>query len=316
MHNYSDIDILLATYNGETYLEQQLKSIFSQKGDINFKVYVSDDNSTDNTIEILEKFKELYPNKFFFTINKKNIGFIKNFEKLLKKSKSIYIAFADQDDIWEEEKLNIELNTIQNLEALHPDNACLVNSDLSMIDKNNNLLYSSYFNYRKYHLKDTKDLGHIIGSSGIMGNTLLINNKLKELVLPFPEDIDVHDYWIGINCELFGYRKTIFKPLVQYRIHNTNSSNSKDKLNSKSFSISRNLRLPNLETNRKYFLPKLIKKVTNKEDIELLNRYMDYLSLKGNRFIIYFNLIRYSMIKRDILFRIKIFFKLILTNRY
>ncbi len=205
---------------------------------------------------------------------------------------------------------------IQKLEAANKNKPCLVHSDLSMIDANGKILSTSYFDYRNYHIKEKKDLGHILGPSGIMGNTLLINRALRALVLPFPKELDVHDYWIGVNCELFGHRKTVFQPLVQYRIHSTNSSNSQQKLTSKKISFRRDIKLPNLETNRKYFLPQLKNKLDNQNDIQILNAYLDYLLFKKNRLIIYFNLLRYSLVKRDILFRVKLFLKIVMTNRY
>ena len=315
MQNSPHIAVLVATYNGADFLEQQLDSLLSQTY-TNFTIYISDDNSTDTTHAILKRYKLQYPDKIFYSINKRNFGFVKNFEKLLQENQSQYYAFCDQDDIWHKDKLLLELEAILQLELQYTDKACLVHTDLSMIDEDGKIIKESYFKYRKYTLKNTKDLGHILGPCGVVGNTLLINQSLKDLVLPFPENLDMHDYWIAVNCELFGVRKTIFKPLVKYRIHTHNSSNSKKKLKSSFFHFSRDMQLPNLETNRKIFLPLLQKKLLKEEDKEVLEKYLEYLNFANSKIIIYFNLLKYSLVKRDLVFRVKLLFKWFVTKRY
>lgn len=306
------VAVLIATYNGERFLEEQLDSIFSQTY-TNFKIYLSDDASNDSTAEILKHYKAKHPQQLFYTINQKNIGFVKNFEKLISQCTEEYIALADQDDIWHVQKLEKEMTAIGELKKEHGDSPFLINSDLEMIDESRNTLHHSYFKFRKYKLRDTKDVGHILGPCAIMGNTLLFNQKLKNIILPFPDTLDVHDYWIGVNCELFGIRKTLFEPLVLYRIHTANSSNSTEKFEKKSFFslLKRVDKLPNMQTNRKLFLPALLVKVSDKEDLEVLNAYIDYLKFSKNRIKIYFSLLKYSLIKRDLFFRIGLFFKII-----
>jgi len=298
--------ILLATYNGELYLKKQLDSLFTQTYN-HFTLYISDDASTDNTLKIIEEYMNCYDNIKLFC-NKKPLGHVKNFEKLLSLCDEKYIAFCDQDDIWESDKLQIEIDAILKYE--NNAQACLVHSDLSMIDSHEKKIYPSYFVYRNYLLKNKKDLGHILGPCGVMGNTIVMNKKLKELVLPFPDTLDVHDYWIAVNCELFGKRVTLPQQLVRYRIHNTNSSNTSDTLKKINHINSNGVNLPNLGTNRKYFLPKLLAKA-NDDDKKILKAYLEYLEFKKNRFNIYFNLLRYSLVKRGLLFRIKLFFKIL-----
>lgn len=309
------VAILLATYNGEEFLKEQLDSILTQTYQ-NLKVYISDDSSSDATMEIVSHYQKRYPTKIFYTVNETNIGYVKNFEKLLEQCLESYILFSDQDDIWLEDKVEIQMREILKLEALNNDCACLVHSDLLMIDKFGNIVKNSYFKYRSYNLKNQKDLGHLLGPSGTMGNTILINKKLRDLVLPFPDKLDVHDYWIGVNCELFGVRKTLKKALVKYRIHANNSSNSQDKLSSKKIALNRDIKLPNLETMRKYYLPTLIPQIKSSGDRAVLDAYIDYLQFNKNRFLIYFELLKYSLVKRDLLFRVKLFFKILFTNRY
>ena len=93
------VDVLLATYNGEKYLDEQLNSLINQTfKDIN--IFISDDNSTDKTINIIKRYMEIDPRIKLMVINKKKLGFVGNFEKLLKYSKADYLMLSDQDDIW------------------------------------------------------------------------------------------------------------------------------------------------------------------------------------------------------------------------
>ena len=308
--------VLLATYNGEKFLTQQLDSILSQTYE-NIKIYISDDKSSDSTAEILASYQKKFPKKVFYSINENNVGYVKNFEKLLNNCNEEYMALSDQDDIWMPEKLELQMQEMLSLEDAYNDGACLIHSDLFMIDVNEMLIQKSYFQYRGYAIKPEKDLGHILGPCGVMGNTILLNKKLKELILPFPDSLDLHDYWIGVNAELFGCRKTLFSQLVKYRIHQNNACNSKEALQRKQHSfIDRDIRLPNLETKRKYFLPKLREKIQDKEDLKVFDAYIEYLNFQPNRLKIYINLIKYSLVKRDVWFRMKLFFKILFTNRY
>ncbi len=91
------VDILLATYNGENYLKEQLDSILNQTYS-DFRLLISDDMSTDKTKEILEEYSKK-DNRIIIFEHDKNVGVVSNFEFLLKQVKSKYYAFSDQDDI-------------------------------------------------------------------------------------------------------------------------------------------------------------------------------------------------------------------------
>lgn len=309
------VAVLVATYNGEVFLKQQLDSILNQTYS-NIKIYISDDNSSDNTPQIIKTYKEKFPDKIFYTLNNSNFGVVKNFENLIFNCKEDYMALSDQDDVWQVAKLEKQMDAMLELDSENISLPCLVNSDLCMIDEKDKIVHKSYFQFRNYVLNDKKDLGHILGPSGIMGNTLLINKELKHIVLPFPDKLDVHDYWLGLNAELFGKRKTINKQLVQYRIHSNNVSNSKGTIKKKKIIITRDIKLPNMETNRKLFLPEIVGRINSKEDLKIVNAYIDYLKFSKNRLSLYCDLIYFSLVKKSLLFRIKLLLKLFFTNRY
>ena len=108
------IDILMATYNSEKYIEEQLQSIINQTYK-NFNIHICDDLSTDDTINIISKYKMQY-NNISFNINSKNLGIINNFSQLFANSTAQYIMFADHDDVWFTNKIEITLEKMKLME--------------------------------------------------------------------------------------------------------------------------------------------------------------------------------------------------------
>jgi len=316
--NKSQIGICLATYNGEKYIEEQLESIFSQTYQ-HFTLYIAEDNSSDKTVKMIKFFQERFPDRIDLQINDQTLGVVKNFEQLLRSCNEKYIAFCDQDDIWEKDKLQLQIDAIRKLECENPKTPCMVHSDLSMIDDNAKHLADSYFRFRGYCLQEQKDLGHILGPSGVMGNTVMINALLCEKVLPFPSDLEVHDYWIGVITELYGKRKTLFSPLVRYRIHHKNVSNSLENLQSKrniSQWLKRDLRLPYIESDRHKIIATLLDKKLSEIDKDTVKAFYDYLTFSKGRGEMFTDLIKYSLVKRGVWFRINLLIKILLTRRY
>ena len=122
------VDILLATYNGEKYIREQLDSILQQTYN-KINIYISDDYSTDSTPNILKEYELKYDN-INVTYQEQNIGSIRNFEYLMTKVKSQYYMLSDQDDVWYEDKVE------KSLKKLKEENADLVFTDLEVVDEN------------------------------------------------------------------------------------------------------------------------------------------------------------------------------------
>lgn len=301
------VAILLATYNGEKYIEQQLLSIINQTY-TNLHIYISDDASIDNTVTIVKKYADLYPNKISLNINKNNIGYIANFNLLLSLCQENYIAFSDQDDIWEPNKIEIELNTLLRQESLYKDKCIMVHSDLSCINENNQEIYQSFFKHKLYHFSNKKSIGAIIGYCGVMGNTMLFNKKLKDLVGELPKDIDFHDYFIAIINECFGKRVTIKKPLVKYRMHANNySANSNRK--KETFSG-----LPYRNTKKNITLSYIFNYPISNKDRKIIEKFCKYLNSSNYSISTFFFLCKNNIIKNSIFYRLKILKKIINKN--
>jgi glycosyltransferase involved in cell wall biosynthesis len=315
---HSKIAVLMATCNGERFIEAQLASLFAQTY-TDFTLYIADDVSTDGTVEAIRAFQARYPGKIELQINAERLGAVKNFEGLLQRCREPYAAFCDQDDIWEPEKLRLEFEAMQALEHEGDAVPCLVHSDLTMMDEQGKERHASYFSFRGYRLRDGKDLGHILGPSGVMGNTVMINAALRARALPFPTGLEVHDYWLGIVAELYGRRRTLRPPLVRYRVHGGNVSNSVQRLQKGKRQgrwFGGDIRLPYLETQRRGLMEHLLMQKMDAEDKKIVQAFYDYLRFSKSRLGMYGDLIRYSLVKRGLWFRTKLLFKMLWTRRY
>jgi rhamnosyltransferase len=321
MDRASTIAILLATYNGERFIRQQLDSILAQTYK-HIKIYISDDCSTDSTVSIIEEYKDRYPSKIFFSVNKTNIGFLNNFEQLIKDCKYDYIALCDQDDIWLNEKLELQMFEMLKMEQAYKNKPCLVHSDLEMVDSCGKTIYKSFFDYRRLSLSNKKELNKIVSHNGVMGCTILFNNNLKNKIIPFDKNIDLHDYWIALINEIIGHRVLIDKPLVKYRIHDSNCSNSNTKIYAKKRNIFNmffnNDKLPFVSLGREYVLENILNKFKyiSTQDKIILLAFIEYLKGNSNPVLIFIKLIRLDLIRADIKYRIKIFIKLIKRKYY
>ena len=132
------IDILLATYNGEKYLKEQIDSLLNQTYN-NIQIIISDDCSTDKTREILKEYEKNENIKIFY--QEENLGYVKNFEFLLKQVENNLYMLCDQDDVWKKEKIE------KTVEKLEKENLDLVFGDLEVVDEKLNTIHKSYNKY-------------------------------------------------------------------------------------------------------------------------------------------------------------------------
>lgn len=205
------ISVCIATYNGESYIQEQLHSILKQLKPHD-EVIISDDHSTDDTID---KIKSIADKRIRIYANNSK-GVISNFENALLKCGGNYIFLADQDDIWMDDKVAECVNELNN-------GYDLVLTDCIVFEnKGNRVIHSSFFeaNNSKSGL-----IRNLINNS-YMGCCMAFNSKVKSMVMPFPKKIPMHDWWIGIVAESKYKVKFIKKPMLKYRVHNKNASTS------------------------------------------------------------------------------------------
>ncbi len=213
------VAILLATYNGEKYLEEQLQSILNQSYE-NWVLFIHDDGSYDGTKEIIYKYSTKYKDKIIFLDD--NTSFRSsnlNFEYLMKyllttDHKSDYIMFSDQDDIWFPDKIKTTLLKMKKMEDNYGKNTpLLVHSDLVVVNHELNLISKSFWKYYSINPKES-GFNSLLFQNVVTGCSMMINRPALKLSLPFPKEILVHDWWIALVVSKFGKINFIEKPLL------------------------------------------------------------------------------------------------------
>lgn len=204
-----EISVCIATFNGEDYIVEQLTSILVQIGS-NDEVVISDDGSTDRTVDLIREFED--PRIKIFHFNGRNL--IKNFENAIRNSSGKYIFLSDQDDLWAS-------NKVKETMEIFDQGYDLINSDCVIINSEKEVIIESYFQDRNSRRGVLKNL---IMKNSYMGCCMAFTSRLKDVALPFPNSIPMHDLWIGILGELKFKTYFLNKKLVYYRQHNDNTS--------------------------------------------------------------------------------------------
>ena len=296
------LTILIATYNGELYIKEQLDSILNQSFK-DYKIICQDDKSTDNTFFILKKYQKKYPNIITVVQNIKRLGIVASFEKLIENSDTEYISLCDQDDIWQRDKLLISIELLERV--ANKETPLLFHSDLTMVDSDLNRLHSSFFKKRGYSFPQERKLDIMLGRSGIMGNTMVFNKKLKDAILPFPKSLVVHDYWIALVNEIIGKRITYNHPLINYRLHKKNGSLTLRKQSQNNF-FKRNIILPYQNIEREEVLKELLSRILlEREDKIIIQSFIDYLQFK-NKIKIFFFIFKYDFFRNGFIYKLKL----------
>ncbi|MBN2457195.1 MAG: glycosyltransferase family 2 protein [Sedimentisphaerales bacterium] len=216
------ISILLATYNGEKYLSQQIDSILTQSNQ-NLQLLIRDDGSTDQTVKIIEDYAAKHTDKIeLIKDDSGHLGLTENFARLLEHAKSSYIMFCDQDDVWLPNKIEITLNLMKSAEAIYPDKPILVHTDLKIVDSNLKPIAESMWFHQRINPIISNSLYKIMAKNIVTGCTMMINKKARDICLPVPSVARVHDWWIAINVEKYGKIVSLSLPTVLYRQHRTN----------------------------------------------------------------------------------------------
>ena len=217
-----EIEILMATYNGERYLEEQINSLLNQTY-VNWKLKIRDDNSTDKTLSIIKNYQKKYPDKIFLMKDMNgNLGAKNSFLELLKNSKADYVMFCDQDDVWLDNKIEKTLKKTLEIE----DGPTLVHTDLKVVDEKLNLISESFWKFQKIDPK-RKEHNYLIVQNNITGCTMMLNKDLIELSKKnFPNGI-MHDWIIAIIASLSGKIGFISEQTILYRQHKKNEVGAK-----------------------------------------------------------------------------------------
>ncbi len=204
------ISVCIATYNGSQYIEEQLYSILNQIS-INDEIIISDDNSTDNTVE---KIKKINDNRIKIIINQKEKGYTSNFENAISHASGDYIFLCDQDDIWEENKVKFCLDKLATYD--------FIVSDASLINNKSETIAESFYKKRIVY---NSFLGNIY-KFGYLGCCMAFRRKILNKALPFPKNhrLCTHDNWLFLIAKAFYKTHITQNKLIKYRRHTNNTS--------------------------------------------------------------------------------------------
>lgn len=208
------ISIAMTTYNGERFLEEQLRSLTEQTT-LPDELVVCDDGSTDSTLEILAQFAKRASFPVRIVINNHRLGWRENFFKAASLCSSDYIAFCDQDDVWLKDKLAVvELHLRRN-------QCMLLQHGFRLIDDAGNII-SPDLNWE--HLELGEDVWrHSYGLTQVFHRSMLEFSDLWKLSQgDFDGQRMSHDQWIKFLSSLLGQTLSINEVLVHYRQHGNN----------------------------------------------------------------------------------------------
>lgn len=215
------IAIVMATYNGEKYLEEQIQSIIDQSY-LDWSIFIHDDGSTDNTNTIIDSYVEKYPTKIF-RVNGKSCGCARNnFFFITENVEAEYYMYCDQDDIWLPDKIKKTYNRMKEIED--KSIPTLVYTELSVVDNNMEMIAERMSSYQNLDCNNNT-LNRLLIQNVVTGCTMMINRSLRDIMIRYKDvqNIRMHDWWAALIASAVGKISYIDEPTILYRQHLGNS---------------------------------------------------------------------------------------------
>ena len=230
------IDILLATYNGEAYIREQIDSILRQTV-ADWRLLVHDDGSTDGTVDIVKEYVHVDKRIQLVEDGERHLGVARNFLHLLKYSTAEYAMFCDQDDVWLDNKVETMRTAMASKDNTKPQavfsNAYLWNAKQGVLSDRNTLTYP----------RTLESLFFL--NTGIQGAASIFNAKARELLLMPLRTYAMHDHALTLAALTFGEVDYVDKPLMYYRQHDRNvTGNAPGSMMNKLRLIKQHARIP------------------------------------------------------------------------
>jgi len=301
----------MATYNGDQYLSEQINSILRQSCK-EWQLTIRDDNSRDNTRDIIKEYTQRYPEKIkLVSDGDDNIGASQNFLRLIGHTDTDYVMFCDQDDVWLPNKIEITFDKMKETEDKFGKNTpILIHTDSKVVDNNLNIISDSFWKFQHLKPQKGKSLNRLIVQNTITGNTVMINKTLKNKIKLLPEQTIMYDWWISLAAVAFGKIDYVPRATILYRQHDSNNIGAKEwslgyimnmaRLNRSNFKSI----LQKTQLQAKAFLD-IFRDELIEKDIDLLNVYSTL--SRQSFFIKRLNLIKYSFLKMGFLRNIGLF---------
>ena len=277
----------MATYNGEKYLYEQIESILNQSYK-NWILLIRDDKSEDSTVSIIEEYEKRDPRIRLLRDRKGNMGFVKNFEELLKNSQEEFIMFSDQDDYWEKDKIKNYIEILQKDEKLSQI-PLLIHSNSFICDKELKIVKEKFIDSS---IASEKNGNSYFFSYVVQGSTVMINRKLKEICVPFLSSVTLHDRYFHLISEFFGKRIFIDKSLMKYRQHMNNEIGVRRNI------LQKILKKRYFDTKDRDLIIELKEKyaeIIKKEKIKEIDAYLEVTNIQKNRIMRFFLSLDFKM---------------------
>ena len=238
--------ILLGTYNGERFLDNQIRSVQNQTFQ-NWQMYIRDDGSVDRTTTILNKYKAIDDRIHIVIDNKGNLGTLGNYNELCivaNNENADIVFFCDQDDLWLPHKIEFLIEAIEAAENKYGKNCpILVHSDLVVVDSNLKLISNSFLSYKHIGNFPIAPLNVLLAQNNISGCAIAFNRALLDFATPIPMSSLVHDWWFSLCAAACGQIIFINKPTTLYRLHSNNTIGVKNQIVSAK-SIHKQIQIP------------------------------------------------------------------------
>ena len=215
------IEILMATYDSAGYLSDVLDSIFRQTHS-DWRLLVSDGGSTDRTAEIIEEYATRFPDQISALASDGRREARDNFSHLLSGSSGRYVMFADHDDVWFPDKVQVQYQAMLAAEEqFGADTPILVFTDKVVADNDLDTICDSYFKYQHLDPRRT-ELRFLLVQNVASGCTMMLNRALADLCGSIPAGAVMHDHWIALLASAKG--RIVYHPraTLLYRQHDEN----------------------------------------------------------------------------------------------
>ena len=227
--NNNHIAILMATYNGERYLPEQIDSLLAQTYK-DWHLYIHDDGSKDNTLALIKDYAQHFPQQISLLDYPPQGGACKNFLSMFERVDADYYMFCDQDDVWLPEKIEMSYQLMREAERSHaPGTPVLVHTDLTVVDENKNVISPSFWRYSRVYPRWFKHYYDYAALNPVTGCTMLFNGKAKETVCRTYDAATMHDSWVTFSVAAAnGIIECLDTPTILYRQHRQNTLGAKD----------------------------------------------------------------------------------------
>ncbi|EKO3677107.1 glycosyltransferase family 2 protein [Vibrio metschnikovii] len=223
------VDIVIASYQGQQYIRQQLTSIQQNIGYSTLvnKVYIVDDGSTDETALQVKALAANDDKLIWVASEQANLGPVGNFQRGMGLTTAPLIMLCDQDDIWFKDKIARSVQELQPF--INHQCPVLAFADLQVVDHDLALLCDSYFTHKKIPKSWHQQFGHLLQQNTVSGCSTIFNRALLNLALPIPAQAYMHDWWLALVAKSCGELRFIDRPLLAYRQHASNTIGAKSR---------------------------------------------------------------------------------------